>query len=482
MFTCHLRKVFLLFLLLPSFTLLVFNFLFVYVFTAGISIDNLDIFFKLPLESGRRKHILSLNFTTFITNTTSNAPICESCKMVKIDDLPVWIVPFLTSLYFEESDQDKDRCVCKSRKLCRFRPYFCIQCEKGHLCKKVFKAGRSHHKHEKLQVRKVTGRNSINVEDIQVLDEDIVADVRDYKYNHKLAFSLLGDGTTHKQTLLGENDKLNREVCKWCGRSTRALNQEPKTLCSLGCALESVFNMTLREIHEVQLGLSKRKNGANALHVPPRDSRITTTTTTTMDTDDNETEVIEHKGLHIVPNPIEISRNALHTSRTFENSHDKHEGKLEEKEEDVNVNVVSSMVDNKDDKLQSDCVKGSLHAPLRTREDLVDKCFETYNSQCSFGDVSLEPSSVRVRSTPEATPKLHIPNESKRSSQRANGGLRQREDARTPPRKMARIVKAPYSVGRKVSIDLDMFHNLCLLAYGEVHRAKEDVEKDAHLS
>ena len=57
MFTCHLRKVFLLFLLLPSFTLLVFNFLFVHVFIAGINIDNLDIFFKLHMESGRRKHI-----------------------------------------------------------------------------------------------------------------------------------------------------------------------------------------------------------------------------------------------------------------------------------------------------------------------------------------------------------------------------------------------------------------------------------------
>lgn len=351
------------------------------------------------------------------------------------------------------------------------------------MCKKVFKAGRSHYKHATLQVRKVTGRNSINVEDIQVLDKEIVADVRDYKYNHKLTFSLLGDdGATHKrQTLLAKNNESNREVCKWCGRSTRALNQEPKTLCSLGCALESVFNMTLREIHEVQLGLlSNRKNGANALHVPSRDARITTMTTT-KDTDDKETEVIEHKGLRIVANPIEVSRNALHTSRTFEDSSDKHEGKIDEgEEEEEDANVVSSTVDNKDENLQSDRVHGNLHVPLRTREDLVDKCLETYKSRRSFEDVGLEPSSIQVRSTPEATPKLHIPNEIKRPSQRANGGLRQRElDARTPPRKMARIVKAPYSVGRKVSIDLDMFHNLCLLAYGEVHRAKEDVGNDA---
>ena len=205
--------------------------------------------------------------------------------MAKIEDLPIWIVPFLTSPYFEETDEDElDRCVCKSRKVCRFRPYFCIQCGKGHLCKNMFKAGRSHHKHENLQVRKVTGRNSINIEDLQrVLDDDIVADVRDYKYNHKLAFSLLGDDkrTHERQRPRAEmkNFLSNREVCKWCGRSTRALNQEPKTLCSLGCALESAFNMTLRDIHEVQSGLPKR-NGTNKDAKTPSEQMVARITKT----------------------------------------------------------------------------------------------------------------------------------------------------------------------------------------------------------
>ena len=429
----------------------------------------------------------------------------------------------------------------------------------------MFKTGRGHYKHEKLQVRKVTGRNSINIEDIQILDKEIVADVRDYKYNHKLAFSLLGNDSTHKQTLLAENDKLNREVCKRCWRSTRALNQEPKSLCSLGCALESVFGMTLQEIHEAQLGLSKGKNGTNAPHVLPRDSRIATTTTkgseankteviehlrivpdtiktsrnalhTTSDTFDNsrgkhkgkevveeeedasvvslmvdnndevlqsgcvnrslhvprdsriattttkgseanKTEVIEH--LRIVPDTIKTSRNALHTtSDTFDNSRGKHKGKevVVEEEEEEDASAVSLMVDNKDEILQSGCVNRSLHVPLRTKEDLR-RYFETYVSQLSFKDMNLKPPSIQVRSTPTTTPELEFPNGIKRT----NKGTRQREDARTPPKKMARIMKAPCSVSRKVSIDTDMFHNLCLLAYGEslVYQTEENVENDA---
>ena len=343
------------------------------------------------------------------------------------------------------------------------------------MCKNMFKTGRGHYKHEKLQVRKVTGRNSINIEDIQILDKEIVADVRDYKYNHKLAFSLLGNDSTHKQTLLAENDKLNREVCKRCWRSTRALNQEPKSLCSLGCALESVFGMTLQEIHEAQLGLSKGKNGTNAPHVLPQDSRIATTTT--KGSEANKTEVIEH--LRIVPDTIKTSRNALHTtSDTFDNSRGKHKGKevVVEEEEEEDASAVSLMVDNKDEILQSGCVNRSLHVPLRTKEDLR-RYFETYVSQLSFKDMNLKPPSIQVRSTPTTTPKLEFPNGIKRT----NKGTRQREDARTPPKKMARIMKAPCSVSRKVSIDTDMFHNLCLLAYGEslVYQTEENVVNDA---
>ena len=134
------------------------------------------------------------------------------------------------------------------------------------------------------------------------------------------------------------------------------------------------------------------------------------------------------------------------------------------------------MVDNKDEILQSGCVNRSLHVPLRTKEDLR-RYFETYVSQLSFKDMNLKPPSIQVRSTPTTTPKLEFPNGIKRT----NKGTRQREDARTPPKKMARIMKAPCSVSRKVSIDTDMFHNLCLLAYGEslVYQTEENVENDA---
>lgn len=386
--------------------------------------------------------------------------------MAEIDDLPIWIVPFLTSLYFEENNQDeRNCCVCKSRKLCRFRPFFCVPCQEGHLCKKMFKAGKTHYKHEKLQVCKVTGRNSIHVKDIQVLGKEIVGDVRDYKYNHELAFSLLGNDVAQKQMLLAENKLYNREVCKWCGRSTRALNQKTKTLCSLGCALESVFNMTLQEIHEAQLGLPSTRNATDAPHLPPQDSQI------------NETKVIEHvQRLQIVPNNIELSRNA------FDGACDKHEERVEEEEDAI---ATSLRVDHEDNKLQSDCVNGSLQIPgsklndkKRTRGDL-DKCSKTHSSQLSLEDVNLEPS-IQACSISKSTRKLDNPNKIQKTSQRvANKGIRQREDAMNSPPKMSRIMKAPYSVSRKVSIDLDMLHNLCLLAYGEVHPAKENVENDA---
>ena len=39
---------------------------------------------------------------------------------------------------------------------------------------------------------------------------------------------------------------------------------------------------------------------------------------------------------------------------------------------------------------------------------------------------------------------------------------------------VARITKTPCSGSRNVSIDLDMFHHLCLLANGDTHQAKEE--------
>lgn len=429
-------------------------------------------------------HTYSLSIFNILMSATSKALICESHKMVKIDDLPIWIVPFLTSLYFEENHKDGDHCVCTSRKLCQFRPYFCIQCEKGHLCKKVFKAGKRHYNHEKLQVCKVTGRNSIHIQDIiAVLDKDIVADVRDYKYNHEVAFSLLGNGMTQNRTLQQAEHKLNREVCKWCGRSTRALHQERKTLCSLGCALESVFHMTLQEIHEAQL----RLHATDAPRVRPQESQITTTTKDmnddeTKDMNDNETKVIECEHHRIVPNNVEILR---HTSHRFGNAYDGDKGKV--KEEDINV--ISQMVNHKDGNLQGDSVNGSLQSPLsklnkkkRTRKDL-GKCSKTYNPQLTFEDTKVEPSSIQACSTSEATTKLDNPNEIKRTPQRGNKGKKQREiEARNYIQKLGRITKAPQSVSRKVSIDLDMFHNLCLLAYGDIHMdeaEEENVGQDA---
>jgi hypothetical protein len=232
--------------------------------------------------------------------------------------------------------------------------------------------------------------------------------------------------------------------------------------------------MTLQEIHEAQLELSKSKNETTAPHVFSRGSRIVTTIIE--DSEANKTEVTEHEHLQIVPDTIETSRNALHTtSDTFDNSCGKHEGEVEEEgggggEDDANV--VSLMIDNKDEELQSGCVNGSLHVPLRTKEDL-DRCFETYDPRLSFKDMNLELPSIQVRSTPKATPKLEIP----KGIKRANEGTRRRElDAITPPKKMARIMKAPRSVSRKVNIDLDMFHNLCLLAREVVYRTEEYVE------
>ena len=101
--------------------------------------------------------------------------------------------PFLTSEYFDNDDKEgkNGTCVCGGSK--QFGPYFCVQCEEGHMCKQVCEDGGIHFKHKKLQVRKVTEQNSINIDNIRKLDKDnnnnnnydaleqIVANVRDYK-------------------------------------------------------------------------------------------------------------------------------------------------------------------------------------------------------------------------------------------------------------------------------------------------------------
>lgn len=183
------------------------------------------------------------------------------CDMGGIENLPIWLVPFLTSQYFDENDKHGKNgkvCVC-GKPSNHYRPYFCIQCEEGHLCAKTcFTAGATHANHNKLQVRKVTERNSIHIDDFKEhskLDEDIMEDIRAYSFNNNLVYSLLGDDMTRKKGF--KLDGLDKEICKQCGRSTRALHRPPKTLCSLGCALESKFDMTLKEIHNVQIWLQE---------------------------------------------------------------------------------------------------------------------------------------------------------------------------------------------------------------------------------
>ena len=188
--------------------------------------------------------------------------------MANIEDLPIWVIPFLTSEYFDNDDKEgkNGACVCGGSK--HFRPYFCVECEEGHLCKQMFQDGRTHFKHKKLQVRKVTERNSINIDEIPKSGnnsnncnalEYIIADVRDYKYNGNRAFTLLGDKLSHRRRKMARfNNEMDREICKWCGRSTRTPFREPKNLCSLGCALECKFDMTLQQIHHVQLCLKDK--------------------------------------------------------------------------------------------------------------------------------------------------------------------------------------------------------------------------------
>ena len=77
-------------------------------------------------------------------------------------------------------------------------------------------------------------------------------DIREYRFNKKIVYSLLDDDVTPKEF---KSDGLDKEICKQRGRSTRALHRPPKTLCSLGCALEFKFDMTLKEIHNVQIWL-----------------------------------------------------------------------------------------------------------------------------------------------------------------------------------------------------------------------------------
>ena len=137
-----------------------------------------------------------------------------------------------------------------------YRPYFCIQC-KGHLCPKTcLTAGGTHANHDKLRVRKVTERNSIHIDDFKEhskLDEGIMEDIREYSFNNHFVYSLLGDDVTQNKGF--KSNGLYKEICKQCGRSTRALHRPPKALCFLGCALEFKFGMTFKEIHNVQIWL-----------------------------------------------------------------------------------------------------------------------------------------------------------------------------------------------------------------------------------
>ena len=153
--------------------------------------------------------------------------------MANIEDFPTWLIPFLTSEYFDNDDKEgkNGTCVCGGSK--HFRPYFCVQCE-GHLCKQMFQDGGKYFKHKKLQVRKVTERNSINIDDITKLDKNddngnnngalkqIVAIVRDYKYNGTRAITLLRDKLPHKRRRMASfHNEVEKEICKWCGRSIR---------------------------------------------------------------------------------------------------------------------------------------------------------------------------------------------------------------------------------------------------------------------
>ena len=99
---------------------------------------------------------------------------------------------------------------------------------------KCFRMEENTFKHKKLQVRKVTERNSINIDDITKLDKNddngnnngalkqIVAIVRDYKYNGTRAITLLRDKLPHKRRRMASfHNEVEKEICKWCGRSIR---------------------------------------------------------------------------------------------------------------------------------------------------------------------------------------------------------------------------------------------------------------------
>ena len=107
-----------------------------------------------------------------------------------IENLPIWLVPFLTSKYFDENDKHgKIGKACACEKLANhYRPYFYIHCEEGHLCPKTcLTAGGIYVNHHKLQVRKVTERNSIHIDDSKEhskLDEGIMKDIREYCFNN----------------------------------------------------------------------------------------------------------------------------------------------------------------------------------------------------------------------------------------------------------------------------------------------------------
>ena len=116
--------------------------------------------------------------------------------------------------------------------------------------------GGIHANHDKLQAHKVTERNSIHIDDFHEhnkLDEGIMEDIQEYSFNNNFVYSLLGDDATQNKGF--KSNGLHKEVCKQCGRSARALHRPPKALCSLGCALKFKFDMTLKDIHNVQIWL-----------------------------------------------------------------------------------------------------------------------------------------------------------------------------------------------------------------------------------
>ena len=83
-------------------------------------------------------------------------------------------------------------------------------------------------------------------------------DIREYSFNNNFVCSLMDDDVTQKKVF--KSDGLDKEIGKQCGCSTRALHRPPKALCYFGCALEFSFDMTLKEIHNVQYMVARGIN------------------------------------------------------------------------------------------------------------------------------------------------------------------------------------------------------------------------------